>query len=264
MLAPSRLFSEGNRLFTEFKGALSENYVLQALQPQFEAVPRRVGSEPVPLVSDFPYPAENDVFPVEEIRKIPWSRSLRAFKERFSDRVRPLIRFSLEKPETGRRSLEHSVVHGRSCGSTDRVGLEVKRMRSAGMPPLIIPVVALWAVRYNRSRRGTHALSVQGPVSSAAPCVTYFLHQKAVLDLIENLPDSVDEVWVFGSSVSLKCGQDSDLDVCLSGSLEMADTKDLWVYLNYNTGRRISANGRSLANTLDDLISVILKLPVLI
>ncbi len=26
------------------------------------------------------------------------------------------------------------------------------------------------------------------------------------------------------------------------------------LYLNYNTGRRISANGRSLANTLDDLI----------
>lgn len=33
-------FGEGNRLFTEFKGALTENYVLQALENQFEVTPR--------------------------------------------------------------------------------------------------------------------------------------------------------------------------------------------------------------------------------
>lgn len=38
-LVPSA-FAEGNRLFTEFKGALSENYILQALIPQLDAVPR--------------------------------------------------------------------------------------------------------------------------------------------------------------------------------------------------------------------------------
>ena len=39
LLAPSA-FGEGNRLFTEFKGALTENYVLQSLIPQFEGTPR--------------------------------------------------------------------------------------------------------------------------------------------------------------------------------------------------------------------------------
>jgi len=39
MLAPTA-FGEGNRLFTEFKGSLSENFVLQSLRNQFEAMPR--------------------------------------------------------------------------------------------------------------------------------------------------------------------------------------------------------------------------------
>ena len=38
-LAPTA-FGEGNRLFTEFKGALTENYVLQTLITQFEVIPR--------------------------------------------------------------------------------------------------------------------------------------------------------------------------------------------------------------------------------
>ena len=33
-------FGEGNRLFTEFKGALTENYVLQTLVTQFELLTR--------------------------------------------------------------------------------------------------------------------------------------------------------------------------------------------------------------------------------
>ena len=38
-LAPTA-FGEGNRLFTEFKGALTENFVLQTLITQFEVMPR--------------------------------------------------------------------------------------------------------------------------------------------------------------------------------------------------------------------------------
>ena len=34
------VFGEGNRLFTEFKGALTENFVLQTLITQFEVMPR--------------------------------------------------------------------------------------------------------------------------------------------------------------------------------------------------------------------------------
>lgn len=39
VLSPSA-FSEGERLFTEFKGAFSENYVLQAISRQLELSPR--------------------------------------------------------------------------------------------------------------------------------------------------------------------------------------------------------------------------------
>lgn len=39
LLSPSA-FTEGNRLFVAFKGALTENYVLEALKNQFEATPR--------------------------------------------------------------------------------------------------------------------------------------------------------------------------------------------------------------------------------
>lgn len=39
LLAPTA-FGEGNRLFTEFKGALTENYVLQTLSTQIETDPR--------------------------------------------------------------------------------------------------------------------------------------------------------------------------------------------------------------------------------
>ena len=38
-LAPTA-FGEGNRLFTEFKGALTENYVLEALSNQVKVTPR--------------------------------------------------------------------------------------------------------------------------------------------------------------------------------------------------------------------------------
>lgn len=33
-------FNEGNRLFTKFKGALTENFVLQGLADKYEAIPR--------------------------------------------------------------------------------------------------------------------------------------------------------------------------------------------------------------------------------
>ncbi|MFR4520899.1 MAG: ATP-binding protein, partial [Fusobacterium sp.] len=62
LLSPSA-FGEGNRLFTEFKGALTENYILQSLIPQFEVIPR-YWSDNVYEV-DFIIQNENDVIPVE-------------------------------------------------------------------------------------------------------------------------------------------------------------------------------------------------------
>ena len=40
---------------------------------------------------------------------------------------------------------------------------------------------------------------------------------KAVMD---NLPDTIEQVWIFGSSIRWDTGPDSDLDLLLVGSLE--------------------------------------------
>lgn len=96
LLAPSA-FSEGNRLFTEFKGALSENYILQALQNQFEATPRYWSVLNPSYEVDFLIQRENDIFPVEVKSEDNLdSPSLKKFKEKFSDQVKMRIRFSLD------------------------------------------------------------------------------------------------------------------------------------------------------------------------
>ena len=95
LLAPSA-FSEGNRLFVEFKGALSENYVLQALKNQFEAIPRYWTADNTRYEVDFLIQRENDILPVEvKSENNVESRSLKKYKERYGDKVRLRIRFSL-------------------------------------------------------------------------------------------------------------------------------------------------------------------------
>lgn len=96
MLAPSA-FGEGNRLFTEFKGALTENYVLQALAVQFEVTPRYWSQNNPPYEVDFLIQRENDIFPIEvKAETNTASRSLKKFKEMFPDKVKLRIRFSLD------------------------------------------------------------------------------------------------------------------------------------------------------------------------
>ena len=95
-LAPTA-FGEGNRLFTEFKGALTENYVLQTLITQFEVLPRYWSQNNPPYEVDFLIQRENDVFPVEvKSEDNLTSRSLRKFKELFPEEVKLRIRFSLD------------------------------------------------------------------------------------------------------------------------------------------------------------------------
>lgn len=95
LLAPSA-FGEGNRLFVEFKGALSENYVLQALQNQFEAMPRYWTMNNPRYEVDFLIQRENDIFPVEvKSESNVESRSLQKFKEKYGDNIKLRIRFSL-------------------------------------------------------------------------------------------------------------------------------------------------------------------------
>ena len=95
-LAPT-VFGEGNRLFTEFKGALTENYVLQTLIPQFEVAPRYWTQTNPPYEVDFLILRENDIFPIEvKSEANTTSRSLKKFKELFPDKVKLRIRFSLD------------------------------------------------------------------------------------------------------------------------------------------------------------------------
>lgn len=89
-------FSEGNRLFTEFKGALTENYVLQALLTQFEVMPRYWSKTNPPYEVDFLIQRDNDIFPIEVKSEANInSRSLKKFKELFPNQTKLRIRFSL-------------------------------------------------------------------------------------------------------------------------------------------------------------------------
>ncbi|HIT95717.1 MAG TPA: ATP-binding protein [Candidatus Aphodousia faecavium] len=95
-LSPSA-FGEGNRLFSEFKGALTENFVLQSLISQVEVVPRYWSQLNPPHEVDFLIQRENDIFPIEvksdtNIK----SASLKKIKELFPDQIKLRIRFSLE------------------------------------------------------------------------------------------------------------------------------------------------------------------------
>lgn len=95
-LAPTA-FGDGNRLFTEFKGALTENFVLQSLMTQFEVDPRYWSQTNPSYEVDFLVQRENDIIPIEVKAEInTTSRSLKKFKELFSDMIKLRVRFSLD------------------------------------------------------------------------------------------------------------------------------------------------------------------------
>lgn len=87
------VFTEKNRIFTEFKGSLTENYILQSLVSQFSVSPRYWASEGRAEV-DFLIQYKNQIIPCEvkadeNIR----SKSLSAYTEKYNPPIR--IRFSL-------------------------------------------------------------------------------------------------------------------------------------------------------------------------
>ena len=95
-LAPTA-FGEGNRLFTEFKGSLTENYVMQTLVTQFEVMPRYWSQSNPPYEVDFLIQRENDIFPIEvKSEDNTTSYSLKKYKELFRDKVKLRVRFSLD------------------------------------------------------------------------------------------------------------------------------------------------------------------------
>ncbi len=85
---------EGNRLFVEFKGALSENYLLQSLMSQLETPPRYWTSEGKAEV-DFLIQFENEIIPVEvKSDENVRGKSLTLYNKLYKPQVR--IRYSLK------------------------------------------------------------------------------------------------------------------------------------------------------------------------
>ena len=129
-LAPTA-FGEGNRLFTEFKGALTENYILQSLIPQFEVMPRYWSQTNPPYEVDFQIQRENDIIPIEvKSATNVTSRSLRKFKELFPDKVKLRVRFSLDNLKLDNDVLNIPLF---MADSADRlIGMALNQLQSEG------------------------------------------------------------------------------------------------------------------------------------
>lgn len=94
-LAPSAV-AEGNRLFTEFKGALTENYILNALEPQFEPALRYWAMDKPRYEVDYLAQRENDIIPIEVKSDANIdSNSLKKYAEFYPDNTKIRVRFSL-------------------------------------------------------------------------------------------------------------------------------------------------------------------------
>lgn len=86
-------FGEGNRLFLEFKGALSENYILQSLVTQYEGLPRYWSSGATAEV-DFTIQRGNDIIPIEvKSDENVRGKSFSLYNQKYAPEIR--VRFSL-------------------------------------------------------------------------------------------------------------------------------------------------------------------------
>lgn len=95
-LAPS-VFNEGTKLFVEFKGALSENYILQSLQNLTNITPRYWSIDNPRYEVDFIIQLENDIFPIEvKAGKNIKSTSLKKYNALYQEHLKLRVRFSLE------------------------------------------------------------------------------------------------------------------------------------------------------------------------
>jgi len=94
-LAPSAV-AEGDRLFVEFKGSLSENYVLQAISAQFDTSPRYWATDNPRYEVDFVLQRENDIIPIEvKAGTNTKSLSLRKYKDLYPQQTPLRLRLSL-------------------------------------------------------------------------------------------------------------------------------------------------------------------------
>lgn len=85
---------EGNRLFVEFKGALTENFILQSLVLQFEGTPRYWTSGNKAEI-DFIVQYQNEIIPIEvKADENVTGKSMAIYEKQFQPKVR--IRYSLK------------------------------------------------------------------------------------------------------------------------------------------------------------------------
>lgn len=97
-LAPSAIM-EGDRLFTEFKGALAENFVLQELIAKFDSPIRYWAIDNPRYEVDFVIQEENTVIPIEvKAGQNVKARSLRKYREEYPRDTPLAVRFSLRNP----------------------------------------------------------------------------------------------------------------------------------------------------------------------
>lgn len=86
-----------NKLFTEFKGAFSENYILQSLIQQYDVKPRYWSQVNPSYEIDFIIQRKNLVIPIEvKVDQNVKRKNLIKFKEKFFDDVKLRVRYSLE------------------------------------------------------------------------------------------------------------------------------------------------------------------------
>ncbi len=89
-----KAFSEGNRIFSEFKGALSENFILESLSSYLENSISYWDEAPYEV--DFLIQIDNDIFPIEvKSGTNVHSLSLKKYQEKYNKETKLLIRFSL-------------------------------------------------------------------------------------------------------------------------------------------------------------------------
>ncbi len=95
-LAPS-VFAQGSRLFTEFNGALSENFVLQSLVHQYDVIPRYWTDEQGKYEVDFIIQHDNIILPVEvKAGMNTQSPSLKKYTQLHGEQTPIRIRFSMQ------------------------------------------------------------------------------------------------------------------------------------------------------------------------
>lgn len=87
-------FAEGARLFTEFKGALTENFVYQSLIRSFEVPPRYWAEAPHEV--DVIIQRENDIIPVEaKAGENVRATSIKRYAKTYPDETPLMIRLSM-------------------------------------------------------------------------------------------------------------------------------------------------------------------------